>query len=322
PKITIITPSYNQGQYIEQTIRSIIDQGYPNLEYIIIDGESTDNTVEIIKKYADKLAFWVSEPDRGQAHAINKGLNWVFSNQQINKSTDNHLINWINSDDYLEPGALNALAKAYQKHPTKEVFCGYTHCFWEETGITSHTYRMGLKKSATKTLLNIKMNQPGTYYRADILQQLGGVNESLRYVFDNELWMRYLCQFGQKNVILIKDLLAHFRQHGGSKSFGEGFAAFNNEQQTILKFLCIQTELPEFLQEYVNRDSTDSKYLSKGWQFNYLNRKAFHAFFANKYAVSLYNDGLKKESKKAIGLAFNQFQLSLSRRTISLILKR
>lgn len=86
---------------------------------------------------------------------------------------------------------------------------------------------MGLKKSATKTLLNIEMNQPGTFYRADILQQLGVVIESLRYVFDNELWMRYLCQFGQKKVILIKDLLAQFRQHGGSKSFGEGFAAFN-----------------------------------------------------------------------------------------------
>ena len=96
---------------------------------------------------------------------------------------------------------------------------------------------MGLKKNPTDTLLNIEMNQPGTFYKSEIIQKLGGVNESLRYVFDNELWMRYLCHFGQANVVCMNETLAHFRQHGNSKSFGEGFNAFNKEQQNILQQL-------------------------------------------------------------------------------------
>jgi glycosyltransferase involved in cell wall biosynthesis len=91
PKISILTPSYNQGQYIEQTIQSILSQNYPNLEYIVIDGGSTDNTVEILKKYDQHITYWVSEKDRGQSHAINKG---------IEKCTG-VLFNWLNSDDYL-----------------------------------------------------------------------------------------------------------------------------------------------------------------------------------------------------------------------------
>ena len=89
PKITIITPSYNQGQFIEETILSVINQGYPNLEYIIMDGGSTDNTVEVIKKYSDHINYWVSEKDKGQSNAINKGLHRATGD----------IINWLNSDD-------------------------------------------------------------------------------------------------------------------------------------------------------------------------------------------------------------------------------
>src|ERR1051325_4216859 len=103
PLITIITPSYNQGQFIEETILSIINQDYPRLEFIIIDGGSTDNTVDIIKKYADRITYWVSEKDKGQSNAINKGLH---------KATGD-IINWINSDDQLMPGALTAVAKHF-----------------------------------------------------------------------------------------------------------------------------------------------------------------------------------------------------------------
>ena len=96
PKISIITPSFNQGRYIEQTIRSVIEQDYPNLEYIIIDGGSTDETVDIIKKYQDRIAFWVSEADSGQSDAINKGF----------LKSSGEIINWLNSDDYMAPGTL------------------------------------------------------------------------------------------------------------------------------------------------------------------------------------------------------------------------
>ncbi len=324
PKISVITPSFNQGQYIEQTIKSILDQNYPNLEYIILDGGSTDNTLDVIKKYKDSLSYWISEPDNGQADAINKGLHWIFSNKQTNESTnqqENHLINWINSDDYLEPGALFALAKAWCKNPQGQVFCGYTRCFWEGNNKTSHTYRMGLKKSATDTLLNIEMNQPGTFYAASVLKALGDINESLRYVFDNELWMRHLCKFGQKKVVRLKETIAHFRQHGNSKSFGEGFDAFNKEQQNILKFLCIQTRLPHYLQTYVDRDTPKLDYMSNNWDISHLNIDKFHGWFANKYMVSLLNDHKKQECKKSLLTALKTRQLSYSRKAMGLIKK-
>jgi cellulose synthase/poly-beta-1,6-N-acetylglucosamine synthase-like glycosyltransferase len=113
PKISIVTPSYNQGRFIEECIRSVLLQGYPNLEYIIIDGGSTDETVEVIKKYEPWLAYWESEPDRGQSHAINKGLA---------KSTG-QLFNWHNSDDVLTSNSLTTMAAAMVKHPQ----AGYAH---------------------------------------------------------------------------------------------------------------------------------------------------------------------------------------------------
>src|SRR3990172_2381086 len=107
PKITVVTPSYNQVSFLERTILSVLNQNYPNLEYIIIDGGSTDGSVEIIKKYESKLAYWVSEPDRGQSHAINKG--WMRSSGEI--------MAYLNSDDTYRDGALFCIAKYFTEHP-------------------------------------------------------------------------------------------------------------------------------------------------------------------------------------------------------------
>jgi glycosyltransferase involved in cell wall biosynthesis len=112
PKISIVIPSYNQGKYLEETILSVINQNYPNLEYVIIDDGSTDNSVEIIKKYEKYLTYWVSEKDNGQSDAINKGL----------KKCTGEIFNWLNSDDYLETNALFKIAEAYKKIPKKRFF--------------------------------------------------------------------------------------------------------------------------------------------------------------------------------------------------------
>src|SRR5450759_2806690 len=115
-KISVITPSYNQGQFLEETILSVINQNYPNLEYFIIDGGSTDNSIEIIKKYEKHLTYWVSEKDNGQAHAINKGF----------KKATGDIVCWINSDDLLIQGAINTISNYFSRNPDVQFINGYT----------------------------------------------------------------------------------------------------------------------------------------------------------------------------------------------------
>ena len=131
PKISIVTPSYNHGQYIEQTILSVINQNYPNLEYIIIDGGSTDNTVDIIKKYEEKITYWISEKDNGQSHALNKG---------IAKCTGD-IFNWINSDDYFEDGTFYKLANHFTINNRVTSVSGWCKCFNENNSIDNFKSR-------------------------------------------------------------------------------------------------------------------------------------------------------------------------------------
>jgi len=125
PKISIVTPSYNQAEFLERTILSVLNQNYPNLEYIIIDGGSTDGSVEIIKKYEKYLSYWVSEKDRGQAHALNKGFE---------KATGD-LVGWQNSDDIYLPGAFRKVAEVYRNNPNYDVYFGNIYFIDEEDNI-------------------------------------------------------------------------------------------------------------------------------------------------------------------------------------------
>jgi glycosyltransferase involved in cell wall biosynthesis len=277
PRITIIIPSYNQGQYIEETILSVINQYYSNVELIIIDGSSTDNTVEIIKKYDERIAFWVSEPDSGQADAINKGLS---------KATGD-IVNWINSDDFLEPGALKKIAEFFVNNPDKDVLCGFTHCFYDEDKSTSHTYSMGLKDSATETILNVEMNQPGTFYKMAVFKDLNGVNTSLRYVFDNELWFRYLIKNGIERVGAIDDLIAHFRLHKKSKSVHDGFVLFQKESQAIWQFLARQYSISLPLQTNLLSENAMDYYRSNKWNGDEFNIRIFENHLCAKYILNL-----------------------------------
>jgi glycosyltransferase involved in cell wall biosynthesis len=281
PRITIIIPSYNQGQYIEETILSVINQYYSNVELIIIDGSSTDNTVEIIKKYDERIAFWVSEPDSGQADAINKGLS---------KATGD-IVNWINSDDFLEPGALKKIAEFFVNNPDKEVLCGFTHCFYDEDKSTSHTYRMGLKDSATETILNVEMNQPGTFYKMSVFKDLNGVNTSLRYVFDNELWFRYLIKNGISKVGRSNELIAHFRLHKTSKSVYDGFVAFEKESQAIWQFLGSQFEISIALQMNLKAEFAVNYYQSTTWEGGEFDVVIFENRLCAKYLLNLIETG-------------------------------
>src|SRR5665647_1802387 len=156
PKISIVTPSFNQGRYIEQTIQSVINQNYPNLEYIIIDGGSTDDTIEVIKKYEKHISFWISEPDKGQADAINKGF----------AKCTGDIFNWINSDDYYEPETFKKLSNLFTTHKAVNVVCGKEWAFNDEN-FTERTLHPGsiIKETVFETIQIGIIDQPCTFFR-------------------------------------------------------------------------------------------------------------------------------------------------------------
>lgn len=228
PKISIITPSFNQGHFIEETILSVLEQGYPNLEYIIIDGGSTDNTVEVIKKYEKHLAFWVSEKDRGQSHAINKGLKYCTG----------EMFNWINSDDYFEKGIFLKLAKLFE-NPNVKMVCGTSRIF----GGAKEWYSQGTKlPNENSPLLHPSIDQPATFFRMDAVRSFGPLTESLHYTMDLEWLLKFWFNFGYDAMLKSDELLAHFREHPNSKTvnFQE---KFTNERILIYNSILSQLGL-------------------------------------------------------------------------------
>ena len=208
PLITIITPSYNQGDYIEDTILSILNQDYPRLEYIIIDGGSTDQTVEIIKKYSDRISYWVSEKDRGQSHAINKGF----------ERATGEIINWINSDDQLMPGTLHKLAAAFTADPELMMLHGRIEYFGETTPY--YSVNLPAKDLTTRYVSHICMPQPATFYRRKLLLEQGLLDESLHFSMDTDLFVRAGLFYKIRQT---DEVFARFRLHAASKSV----SAFN-----------------------------------------------------------------------------------------------
>lgn len=177
PKISIVTPSYNQGQFIEETILSVLNQNYPNLEYIIIDGGSTDNTVEIIKKYEDSIKYWISEPDNGQANAINKGF----------EKCSGEIIGWINSDDYYLEGILFHTAIAFSKNPNIDLVSSNSISFVHESKFIHKDFGRPINK------FNLRFGgiipSHTTFWRKKIHQN---IDENIECAIDYELWMRIL----------------------------------------------------------------------------------------------------------------------------------
>jgi glycosyltransferase involved in cell wall biosynthesis len=226
PKISIITPSYNQGQYIEQTIQSVLNQNYPNLEYIIIDGGSTDNTVEIIKKYESKITYWVSEKDRGQSHAINKGL----------EKCTGILFNWINSDDYLEPGALHKIADTYLATKAN-IIIGTTKIENVTTGEKSEFITKQFD-SLGKTISRINFWQPSVYILLDDVIKTGKTTETLHYGMDTEMYIKILLMKGKKGIKIIPDIISHYRIHENSKT-GSLIDKFHGDVSSVFHQLAL-----------------------------------------------------------------------------------
>lgn len=219
PKISVVTPSFNQAEYLERTLCSVLDQGYPNLEYIVIDGGSTDGSVEIIRRYADRLAFWVSEPDRGQTDAINKGL----------RRATGEWVAWQNSDDIYYPGVFHDLSAVAEKNPKAKLIIADMMLIDEyDRALRDIRY----VKPNYRALLaeGMLLANQAAFWRRDVHEKIGFLDEAFHCSFDYE-WFVRLAQHAEG--MHVDRVWGALRLHGETKSSLQA-QRFGEENQRIL----------------------------------------------------------------------------------------
>jgi len=215
PRITVITPSYQQADFLQATIASVLDQDYPNLQYGVVDGASTDGSDAIIERYRDRLDFAIIEPDDGQTHAINKGM----------RRADGDILCYLNSDDTLMPGALRTVGAYFREHPECQWLMG--DCvFIDAGGALCRDPEFGHERMVATEVDSLAhalirderfcMPQPSIFWRRGLTDRLGLFDETLQYTFDYEMWCRFLADGQQLHVI--HDALSTYRLHETSKT--------------------------------------------------------------------------------------------------------
>ncbi len=225
PKVTIITPSYNQGEYLEDTLLSIIHQEYPNLELLVFDGGSTDDSKSILERYDSYIAHWESTKDRGQSHAINKGL----------ERATGILVNWLNSDDLLAEGALQRIVATFKMTNAR--------CISGQSGIFEGQILKRWKgpsyidpESLNRSMAACYIEQPSTFFHRDTLNTLGPVPEQLHFTMDKIWWLRFLVAFGPGAVEQMEEPIAYFRHHSTSKTVDQGALFYEEHAAWLLSF--------------------------------------------------------------------------------------
>lgn len=204
PLVTIVTPSFNQVDFLEETIRSVLAQSYPRLEYLIVDGGSSDGSIEIIQKYAHKLAGWVSEPDHGQTDAINKGFGLAHG----------EILAWLNSDDTYQPQAVAEAVEYLQEHPEAGMVYG-------DANLVDATGRVIGRFPARQTDYHrlrggyVHIPQQAAFFRASLWRQVGPLDPTFFFAMDYDLWVRLA---KVSTLRYVPRLWANFRLHGGGKS--------------------------------------------------------------------------------------------------------
>ncbi len=225
PRISITTPSFNQGAFLEETIRSVLLQGYPDLEYSVFDGGSTDQSEEVIRKYERWLTHWQSQPDRGQSHAINQGWSLISGD----------LVSWLCSDDVLLPSCLGTVARAWDWDPQVAMITGGV----QATNADSHVTGQRLSELPYPSPLDLSvidheslcLPQPSSFYARVALDQAGRwLREDLKYTMDREILYR-LCRTG--SVILVPVPIATYREHSASKTVSASLAQLQEAPKAL-----------------------------------------------------------------------------------------
>ncbi len=235
PRISIVTPSYNQGQFLEETIRSVLLQGYPNLEYFIMDGGSTDGSLEIIKKYEKWLTYWVSEKDGGQSFAVNRGWERVTG----------AVIAWLNSDDLYLPGTLHIVAQAYNENPKSIVICGRAIISDENlrTKSVKRPYTFDLERFL---LGGCVPGQSSVFIAKKVFREIGGLDESFHQSLDRDYWVRISMHYPSGPITYTEKVLSVLRDWSGSKT-AKGYYNMKRERFLILEKVFSDPNLPKKL---------------------------------------------------------------------------
>ncbi len=204
PKVSIVTPSFNQAPFLEETMRSVLGQDYTNIEYLVMDGGSSDDSVAIIRKYESRLAYWQSQKDKGQTDAINQGF----------ARASGDILAWLNSDDVLLPGAVSAAVKALETHKNAGMVYG------DALLINAEGKKIGNFPAAQTDYAKLRRGyvhipQQASFFRADLWKQVGPLDPSFYFAMDYDLWVRLAAK---APLVYVPELWAAFRLHGDAKS--------------------------------------------------------------------------------------------------------
>lgn len=290
PKISIVTPSFNQADFIEETIRSVLLQGYPNTEYVVIDGGSTDGTVDIIRKYAKWIDFWVTEPDNGQSHAINKG--WRKSSGDI--------LAWLNSDDVYHPGTLNQIATYLSDH--SDVGMVYGNCDTiDQTGSTTGVcpaMEFDLKALVCNQWF---ISQPATFFRKTAIERAGEIDESLHLVMDWEFFLRIALN---DTIAYYPVNIAKFRIWGDAKTQSQSIRSGNEKLAVLKKIFSSTTHQPNIGKYKKEAFSYVHRWTADAYNRNHCMWRALHHYLKSIW----YRPELTREESMQKALIASLYQ--------------
>lgn len=256
PLVSIVTPSYNQAEFLEEAIRSVLDQDYEPIEYVVVDGGSTDGSAEIVRRYADRLAWWVSEPDSGQAAALNRGFGHAHG----------AYLGWLNSDDTLLPGAVSAMVAELERDPALVMVYGdalYTDAGSRQTG------RLPSRPWDPERMVRRADNhvvQPSSLWRRSAWEAAGPLDESGYYFFDFEFFLR-LSAVGP--VKRLERPLSTYREHDASKTMGSGLRKADDLLRFADEFLRSE-RLPAALRPAVRQGRSSARLLAGDYLYDEL----------------------------------------------------